>query len=341
MAVELFHTNYGALLVGNSLEVLRALRPSSISLVVTSPPYLLSPSVQRDYAAPVNEAAYLTWLKPFAEAIKTALHPDGSFVLNIAGAWNKGVPTRSLFHAKLLLLLVEDIGFHLAQEMYWWNPSKMPAPAEWTNIRRIRLKDAVEHIWWLSPTPWPKADNRRVLAPYSKSMKRALKTKRNFKDGASPSGHHALHPDQPMADLGGSIAPNLLAVPNAASNDGYLRYCKEKGLKPHPARFPTDLPGFFIRLLTDPDDVVIDPFAGSATTGEAAERLKRRWLCIELDEKYAQGAKGRFDAPQTSKKISTTYELAHPNAFRDIADRPMKIGNGQTRTPPPLEKNDG
>jgi site-specific DNA-methyltransferase (cytosine-N4-specific) len=84
-------------------------------------------------------------------------------------------------------MLCREFDFHLAQEFFWWNPSKLPTPAEWVNIRRVRVKDAINCIWWLSRTPWPKASNRRVLIPYSDSMEELLKN--GYKAKRRPSGH--------------------------------------------------------------------------------------------------------------------------------------------------------
>jgi DNA modification methylase len=237
---------------------------------------------------------------PFAAEIFRILPDDGSFVLNIGGSYNKGVPTRSLYHFKLLIALVERIGFHLAQECFWFNPAKMPMPAEWVTVRRIRIKDAVEHVWWLSKTPWPKADNRAVLRPYSKDMERL--NRRGLRRTTRPSGHN-VKPSFAGVQPGGSIPPNvleeelpvdLLKCGNNAANDVYTEQCKEARVKIHPARFPAALPEFFIRLLTEEGDVVLDPFAGSNTTGAVAESLNRRWIAVETVEEYLQGSKFRF-----------------------------------------------
>jgi site-specific DNA-methyltransferase (cytosine-N4-specific) len=221
-------------------------------------------------------------------------------VLNIGGSYNKGVPTRSLYHYKLLIELVETIGFHLAQECYWFNPAKMPMPAEWVTVRRIRIKDSVELVWWLSKTPWPKANNRHVLKPYSADMERL--NRKGVDRTVRPSGHN-IKETFSNVDAGGSIPANVIEdVPtdmlkfgNNAANDNYTRRCKEAGLKVHPARFPAALPEFFIRLLTDEDDVVIDPFAGSNTTGAVAESLQRRWIAIDAEKSYLEASEFRFD----------------------------------------------
>jgi site-specific DNA-methyltransferase (cytosine-N4-specific) len=189
-----------------------------------------------------------------------------------------------------LLALCDNVGFNLCQEFFWYNPAKMPAPAEWVNVRRIRVKDSVEYIFWLSATPYPKADNSRVLQEYSPDMRRLIK--RGVKNTVRPSGHNIKGTF--AADKGGSIPPNLIECGNNESNSYYIKESKRRGHKIHPARFPAALPSFFIRLLTEPGDTVLDPFAGSNTTGWIAESLGRRWIAVEKNRQYAQDSQLRF-----------------------------------------------
>ena len=227
------------------------------------------------------------------------------------------------------------LGFHLAQEFYWWNPSKLPSPAEWVTVRRIRAKDAINCVWWLSPTPWPKASNKRVLAPYSDAMKGLLKN--GYKAKLRPSGHDISN--NFSRDNGAAIPPNLIAIPNTESNSYYLKYCTEHGIKPHPARFPAALPEFFVRMLTDEGDKVLDPFAGSCVTGEVCERLKRKWTCVELREEYLQGALGRFERPPSPEQESLfdvgsgniTYRIHHPGLMWNGHDSPLPTDGGKKR----------
>src|SRR5947209_3856952 len=152
-------TRKGKIVLGDSLHYLeRELKPKSVDLIMTSPPFGLVR--KKDYGnADADE--YLDWFRPFAAGLKRVLKDNGSLVIDIGGAWIPGQPTRSLYHFKLLIMLCEEVGFHLAQEFYWWSPSKLPTPAEWVTVRRIRVKDAINCVWWLSPTPLPKASNRR------------------------------------------------------------------------------------------------------------------------------------------------------------------------------------
>jgi len=293
-----YTTDGGMAVLGDSLEVMRKIPTGSISLVLTSPPYALH--FKKAYGNK-DKHEYIAWMLPFAQEIKRILKDDGSFVLNIGGSYNKGTPTRSIYHFKLLVSLVEEVGLHLAQECFWYNPAKMPMPAEWVTVRRVRVKDSVEYVWWLSKTPHPKANNRKVLRAYSADMLRL--NKRKPRETTRPGGYIIK---ESFADLetGGSIPPNvieedaaedMLRFGNNAANDRYILKCKEAGMTIHPARFPAALPDFFVRLLTDQDDIVLDPFAGSNTLGMVAEKLGRRWVAIEMEEDYLRASKFRFE----------------------------------------------
>jgi DNA modification methylase len=283
----IYSTKFGAAFAGDSQAVLSAMPSKSVALVVTSPPYALH--FKKEYGN-VPKSDYVEWMLPFARDIKRVLKDDGSFILNIGGSYNKGQPTRSLYHFKLLIALVEEVGFHLAQECFWYNPARLPAPAEWVTVRRNRIKDAVEYVWWFAPTPWPKADNRRVLAPYSEDMKRLIE--RGYRAKQRPSGH--IITEKFQKDAGGSIPPNIITRGNNESNSAYIKACGNMGVKVHPARFPASLPDFFIRFLTDEADLVLDPFAGSNTTGRVAEDLGRRWLGVDIEPGYVRASGVRF-----------------------------------------------
>src|SRR6516164_9855206 len=248
-------TEFGTCYHADGLDVLRRLPANSVALAMTSPPFALRR--QKAYGN-VTPAEYVEWFWPFAREVH------------------------------LVLRLCEI--FHLAQEFYWYNPSRLPTPAEWVTIRRTRVKDAVNMLWWLSKTTEPQADNRRVLKPYSRSMKRLLR------DGYDPAMRPSQHEIGPhfQRDNGGAIPPNLLEIPNTRSNDDYLRSCRAAGLPVHPARFPPPVPEFFVRFLTEPGQTVLDPFAGSNVTGQVAQGLDRRWVAVEVNGDYVAGSMLRF-----------------------------------------------
>lgn len=295
-----FTTNLGQAIVGDARNVLPTLPDDSVDLVMTSPPFALLR--EKEYGNH-DQDAYVDWLCSFGPAVRRVLKPTGSFVLDLGGAYRRGVPVRSLYNYRVLLKLVDEVGFHLAEEFFWHNPSKLPSPIEWVNKRKLRAKDSVNTVWWLSKTEWPKADVSKVLAPYSKRMQTLLKDAESFyRPKERPSGHDIGAGF--AKDNGGAIPPNLLQFANSESNGTYLRLCKQLDVIPHPARFPLALPDFFIRFLTDPGDLVVDIFGGSSTTGEAAEQTGRRWVTVDLNIDYVKAGAFRFLADREPEAVA-------------------------------------
>lgn len=284
-----YETGFGKAYLGDARVVLKYLIESGtkVKLIVTSPPF---PLIAKKEYGNESQESYLIWLDGFVELFKGVLHPKGSLVIELGGAWVKGMPVKSTYQFEVLLHFCRS-GFLLAQDFYYYNLGKLAMPAEWVSARRLRVKDAVSNIWRLVLDPFVDSDNRRVLRPYSRNM--LDKLRRGFKPHRSPSGHRKGI----FRNNHGSIPPNILMAGNTRSNERYLRRCRQEGLKPHPARFPQELPEFFIRLLTEPGDLVLDPFAGSNVTGAAAEALRRRWISIEMMEPYVRGSKFRFEEP--------------------------------------------
>jgi len=290
LPAPLYVTHYGKAYLGDALQLLDCLSDHSVDLVITSPPFALQR--KKEYGNP-DQDEYVGWLLEFAMGVKRVLKDTGSFVLDLGGAYRKGRPVRSLYNYRVLIRLCDDLSWNLAEEFFWFNPAKLPSPIEWVNKRKIRVKDAVNTIWWLSKTDFPKADVSRVLVPYSKRMKRLLQNSdKYYSPKKRPSGHDIS--ERFAEDKGGAIPPNLLRIPNTESNSQYLRCCRMVEAKGHPARFPQKLPEFFIQFLTEPGDTVLDIFAGSNTTGAAAERLGRRWIAFELEQKYLATSAFRF-----------------------------------------------
>lgn len=270
-----------------------SLPTGSINLIVTSPPFPLTFRKKHPYNT-VGEAGFVEWFLNYARECQRLLTNDGSFVIDLGGVWNKGSATKSLYQHRLLIALCDQLGFHFAQDFYWFNPAALPAPAEWVNVRRVRVKSAVNLVFWLSKSDTAKANNKNVLRPYSADMLRLIT--KGYRAKERPSGHAITGKFQ--KNLGGSIPPNLLEFGNNDSNSTYMKSCQAAGLPVHPARYPKSLPEFFIKLCTSPGDAVLDPFAGSNVTGEAAEGLGRNWISIELAEDYVNGSRFRFSVDE-------------------------------------------
>jgi DNA modification methylase len=354
-----YATELGAAYLGDSLQLMQKLPDESIDLICTSPPFAL---VRKKEYGNVDAHKYIDWFKNFAIEFHRILKPSGSLIIDIGGSWLKGYPVRSLYQFELVIELCKPttdggIGFYLAQELYWYNPAKLPTPAEWVTVRRERVKDAVNTVWWLSKEPHPKANNRNVLRPYSEAMKNLLKNGYNAK--LRPSGHDISK--KFSSDRGGAIPPNIInaqedknhseigspvlasfdwllsndltqpvnviSASNTASNDYYQKRCKQEGIKPHPARFPQALPEFIINLCTEPGDLVLDPFAGSNMTGRVAETLQRQWLAFELDCQYLEASKFRFefDSPSVVNPLpieKTNKQKVFERLYNKIQESP-------------------
>jgi site-specific DNA-methyltransferase (cytosine-N4-specific) len=313
---QAFETLFGKAFIGDSLELLEWLEDGSVNLVITSPPFSLQR--KKDYGN-AEQHEYVRWLAQFARLIHRKLCNDGSFVLDIGGAYEKGMPARSLYNFRVPIYLCDELNFILAQDFYWFNPSKLPSPIEWVNKRKLRAKDAVNNLWWFSKTPWPQADISKVRVEYSRRMKKLLEDPQKFYSPAKrPSGH-----DIGTAfarDNGGAIPSNLLQIPNTESNGQYLSGCKAVGVEPHPARFPAKIPEFFIRFLTAPGDLVVDIFGGSGTTGQVAEAEERRWITCDLIPEFVAAGVFRFFPEFDEAKARDVYGKIMKGATVDLRD---------------------
>lgn len=288
-----YKTNLGIFYQGKIEEALASQKfdkyKKKISLLFTSPPFPLN---RKKKYGNLQGEEYIEWLSGLAVQMKEYIKNNGSIVIEVGNSWEPGKPVMSTLALRSLLAFLETGGFYLCQQFIWYNSAKLPTPAQWVNIDRTRVKDSFTHIWWMSKTPNPKANNKRVLKEYSKSMKTLLKTKK-YNSGKRPSEHH-IGAKSFLKKNKGSIPSNVLISSNTHTNTKYQKYCRKKKLVPHPARMPIDIPKFFISFLTNKNDVILDPFGGSNTTGEAAELLGRKWISIEPNEDYIKGSKGRF-----------------------------------------------
>lgn len=321
-----YSTAFGAMYNIDSLAGLSAIPDGSINLVITSPPFALLR--QKEYGNKCQDE-YIEWISQFANIIINKICTDGSFVIDLGGAYKKGVPVRSLYNFKLLIKFCEEIGFYFAEDFYWHNPSKLPSPIEWVNKRKIRVKDSVNTVWWLSKSENPKSDIRNVLTEYSPRMKKLIEDPEKFYTPAKrPSGHDIG--SSFGKDNGGAIPSNLLQISNSESAGKYLKYCKLLKIKGHPARFPARLPEFFIKMLTEPGDIVLDIFAGSNTTGFVAEAEKRKWIAFENITEYVASSALRFmqeDSDET--EIRGVYEKILKGAKIEFTPRPALGSNGK------------
>lgn len=316
-----YRTKLGKYLIGSCEQALntsglKRLR-GKVQLILTSPPFPLN---NKKKYGNLQGKEYLKWLEGLAPIFSDLLTDDGSIVIEMGNAWEPKRPTQSLLPMEVLLSFAKNkkAGLRLCQEFICYNPSRLPSPAQWVTVKRIRTIDSYTHVWWLAKSDFPKADNRNVLRPYSKSMEVLLKRK-SYNFGTRPSEHvigkksflkrnagsithNVIELEQMDEERDIRLPQNIFSFANTNSNDHFLKACREKGIEPHPARMPTSLAAFFIEFLTDKKDIVLDPFGGTNTTGYCAEKLGRRWVTIEVDSKYAEQSKLRFQKPKQKNK---------------------------------------
>lgn len=306
----LYKTEYGKYYIGKCEDVIDKLRiKGKVQLIFTSPPFPLN---NKKRYGNLSGDDYLMWFGGLAELFSSVLTPNGSIVIEMGNAWEANRPIQSLLTLNSLIAFVsnKNAGLRLCQEFICYNPARLPSPAQWVTINRIRAIDSFTHVWWMANSDYPKADNHRILRPYSKSMKKLLKTQK-YNDGKRPSQHNVSKKGF-LTDNKGSISHNvleleqeneienrlpfsMLRISNTKSNDYFTKTCKERNIIPHPARMPLELASFFIDFLTDEGDIILDPFGGSNTTGFCAEKAKRQWISIDDSKEYGEQSKIRFE----------------------------------------------
>jgi DNA modification methylase len=274
-APEAFETRLGRVVVGDCLDVLRTLPSDSVDLVVTSPPY----DGQSKYGN--GERYERDWYEGFllevtAEILRT-LKPHGSFVLNYRS--KRRGDERGVLQYEMIFWLRRQ-GFLFCEDFVWGKPS--PPPGRFNRF----LKDAVEYCFQFAKTPRWQFFPEHCLAPArwdAKDRERRKKLAHNYVRANAPSGQGRKRV-QAGPDL---VRPSTLLHLEPEFSPNPSR---------HPARFPLELPTFFIKLLTKPGQLVVDPFGGTGTTALAAEKLERRWLVTEIDPNYAAVVPSRFAA---------------------------------------------
>ena len=266
------------IICGDARQVLKNYPDKSFNLIVTSPPYA---DARKSHYGSVRPDNYKDFFLTFHEEFWRVLADDGSFVLNIKDKVVAGKRHRYVWHT---IEALSQQGWHCIDDYIWYKPNAMPG--YWPN----RLRDEWEYCFHLT--------KQKKFAMYQESIKKPIgcwAEKRLAKlTGKSAERHNSENNSGFGRDLRSwcdkdYVAPgNTVIVPLVGKNMG------------HPAVFPVGLPEFFIKLFTTEGDFVLDPFAGSGSTGIAAEQLNRSVVLIDAKQEYVDLMKERLNKKQKS-----------------------------------------
>jgi DNA modification methylase len=299
-----FSTDLGIAILG-CCETVFASNSEQITLVITSPPYPLA--VPRNYGNP-SEATYVDWICRTLEPVVRNLVPGGSICLNVSNdIFLSKMPARSLYRERLVLALHERLNLWKMDELIWRNPSKPPGPVRYASIDRTQLNVVYEPVYWFTNNPkLVKSNNRRVLQQHTDRHLKLIHQGGEQREGSFSDGAYSIKQGRFSNQTEGRIPRNILSFGHrCATQTAYKKAATAMGLPVHGAPMPMKLASFLIEFLSEPGDIVADPFSGSFTTADAAERLGRRWMATECMVEYVLGAATRFtSAPGFKNRLA-------------------------------------
>jgi len=275
---------------GDCLNVLLDYPDNFFDLIVTSPPYADCRAKTYGGIAPDS---YVEWFLPRSEQFLRVLKPTGTFILNIKEKVVNG--ERHTYVIELILSLRQQ-GWLWTEEFVWHK--KNCHPGKWPN----RFRDAWERCLQFNKTRQFQMYQDTVMVPMGDWAKTRLR-----KLG---SNDVIRFNSQVGSGFGKNIA-NWVGRDKAYPSN-VLHLATETGNKNHSATFPRSLPEWFIKLFTQEDDWVLDPFVGCGTTCEVAQLLGRNSVGIDVVEQYVASAKEKV----SEKQILLCEERARYDANR-------------------------
>jgi len=300
---------------GECLEEMKKMPDESIDFIITSPPYADQVKDYGSTGVKIKPSQFDEWFLPRAKEMYRILKSNGSFVLNINDKLDGNY--QSIFVFKLVVALVEQVGFHLVRDYIWYNPAT--PPNIFSRGTMGRTKKSHEYCFWFSKSDDWTFNMDSIRKPYSDSMQELFKA---GAQGARPKNtrpsRHSFDLSHKWKDNGGADPGSVLTVDdlycltdepgsvisisNTSSNDTFHRLCKQFKIA-HPARFPQKLVDFFIKAGTNKGDVVLDPFGGSGTTAIVANKLGRDFIYIEINPDYCDMTKKWYEVEFNGDEI--------------------------------------
>ncbi len=261
---------------GDCEEILRELPDSRIDLIFTSPPY--ADQRAKTYGG-IKPDDYVEWFAPKAQELLRVLKPTGTFILNIK---ERVVSGERHTYVLELILRMKELGWLWTEEFMWHK--KNSYPGKWPN----RFRDSWERLLQFNKHRKFHMYQEEVMVPIGDWAQSRLsnlsETDRTRDESKVESGFGKNISNWVGRDR---VYPtNVIHMATECSN------------RNHSAAFPEELPSWFIRLFTQPGDVVLDPFIGSGTTAVAALQLKRKYIGIDINEEYCRQARKRISQTQ-------------------------------------------
>lgn len=307
------------ILCGDALEMLKSLPDGSVNMCVTSPPYygLRDYGVNGQIGLEETPEAYIARLVITFRELRRVLTDDGTLWLNIAdsyagsnkGAWSKNAADRPKTKQRyiysvgdpavsipgiwpgikpkdmigipwMLAFALRADGWYLRSDIIWHKPNAMPH-----NVKD-RPVNCYEHIFLLSKSRRYYFNYESLEVPVTESttarMKRAFQSNK-YADGAPGQTPQAIN--QPHK--------RDKSVPETRRGRDIWTIATGGYRDAHFATFPLELARRCIEAGCPEGGIVIDPFFGSGTTGEAALSLGRQYVGIELNAEYCTLAERR------------------------------------------------
>lgn len=244
-----------------NIDGYKQLKDNSVNLIVTSPPYA---NIRKSYegASPYD---YVQWITPVLQQSFRVLSKNGSIFININDKCDKGERIPYTFE---MVIKARELGFKLIDTIIWQKKNGIAGAGR-------RRADYFEYIFHLCKGTKPTWNPDEIRTPYAKSSVTRAKTP--IKNNVSNRETRGASQEKKMWNL----------HPKGAYPKNVIAFKKDNG-KDHPAAFDLELPLHFIKAHSNPDDLVLDPFAGRGTTCEAARQLNRRYLGFELKKEYVE-----------------------------------------------------
>jgi len=241
-------------------------------LIVTSSPYA---DARNNHYDSVHPDKFAEWFLTFHDSFYQALKPTGSLIINIKDKVVDGVRHRYVWHTIEALC---ERGWFAIDDYLWHKPN--PMPGYWPT----RFRDGWEYCFHLAKSKRPFFNPDPVRKQIGDWVGSRLQ---NLGKNDS-SRHNSVNGSGFGRDISkwvgkDTVLPsNVLTIPLVGKNKG------------HPAVFPVELPLFFIKLLCPENGLVIDPFAGSGTTGIASLSFGRNCILIDNNAEYVREAIDRL-----------------------------------------------